>query len=403
MTMGACMKKWSGLVFRGVAALSLASGVGVVACSSDAPPAAEVDAGAPEASVSAEAAAPPPLGGDLGFTPSNLSLAGLDLANVGDIVIDKTGCTWSTASLDASCGDAKKMVFKQIDQPGAGKIGMYVVRSLRVEPNGALSLRGTYAGAIVALDKLDILGTVSVGVGSNSASAGGFVGTGNNGKGGGPGGGAAGSPSNAPGGGGYCGKGGNGGASSSGAPGAGGAPWGTAENVPLVGGASGGGGAVDKGGSGGGALQLVAKNFITIGTTGVVTAGGGRGGFGGVSSQPPGAGGSGGALLLESPVITVQGVVAANGGGGGSKSDDNQNGQGSGTPAKGATGPSTGGNGSAGDTAVGGDGTYVAGPGGGGGGGAGRVRFNTRGAGPSLTGTVSPSVASACATSGQLK
>ncbi|HRH00893.1 MAG TPA: hypothetical protein PLR99_31840 [Polyangiaceae bacterium] len=398
------MKKRFGSVFGGgIVASSLFVSFGVAACSSGSPPGAEVDATAPtpEAGPPAEAAAP--VGADLGFTPSNLSLAGLDLSNVGDIVIDKTGCTWSTASLDASCGDAKKMVFKQIDQPGAGKIGMYVVRSLRVEPNGALSMKGTYAGAIVALDKLDILGTVSVGVGSNSASPGGFVGTGNNGKGGGPGGGAPGSPSNAPGGGGYCGKGGSGGASSSGTPGAGGEPWGTAENVPLVGGSSGGGGAVDKGGSGGGALQLVAKNTITIGTTGVVTAGGGRGGFGGVSSQPPGAGGSGGALLLESPVITVQGVVAANGGGGGSKSDDNQNGQGSGTAAKGATGPSTGGNGSAGDTAAGGDGTYVAGPGGGGGGGAGRVRFNTRGAGPALTGTVSPSVASTCASTGQLK
>ena len=72
------------------------------------------------------------------------------------------------------------------------------------------------------------------------------------------------------------------------------------------------------GGAGGGAVRLIARDQITIGTTAVVSANG-AGGAGAPqqSACGGGGGGAGGYLGFEAPVVTIDGTVTANGGGGG--------------------------------------------------------------------------------------
>lgn len=84
--------------------------------------------------------------------------------------------------------------------------------------------------------------------------------------------------------------------------------------VPLIGGSGGGGGgAVGSsfydGGGGGGAVQLTARQSISV--TGRIVVNGAGGGAGSAG------GGAGGAILLESTAMTVSGRLIANGGGGG--------------------------------------------------------------------------------------
>lgn len=190
------------------------------------------------------------------------------------------------------------------------------------------------------------------------------------------------------GGGGYSGSGGSGGAGENIA----GANGGTAVAVPLLAGgcrggrgghgdASGGEGA---GGAGGGAIQLTARDSITI--AGVVHVGGSGGGGGDLDSGG-GGGGSGGMIGLEAPMIMIAAtaVLAANGGGGGGGADlGNLGGRGSdATPnaarATGGAGGDNGDGGPGGDASAGanlgglGGGASALHAGGGGGGGAGYV------------------------------
>jgi hypothetical protein len=151
-------------------------------------------------------------------------------------------------------------------------------------------------------------------------------------------------------------------------------------------------------GNGGGAIQLTARETITI--AGTLSAGG-EGGAGGASDGGGAGGGSGGLIDLDAPSISIEAtaVIAANGGGGGGGSRTTvagmagQSGQTSGTAAVGGVGSNNtnGGNGSsatvidgrAGDN--GGDGA------GGGGGGAGYVVLH-HDAAASVLGVVSPRI-----------
>ncbi len=77
-------------------------------------------------------------------------------------------------------------------------------------------------------------------------------------------------------------------------------------------------GSLALGGAGGGARRLVARDRITVGGTGTVSANG-AGGAGGPlrSACGGGGGGAGGYLGFEAAVVTLDGRVSANGGGGG--------------------------------------------------------------------------------------
>ena len=348
----------------------------------------------------------------LGFTPSNIDLSGLDLSAVGDIDITAK-CSFNSETNEQLCGDGTKLAFKTVTQPNNIKVGVYVARSFRVEPNVVVSIVGNSPIVFVALDKIEVLGGI-VGAGTGEAAvAGGYPPpTGDNTNGAGPGGGIAGSTVSAAGGGTYCGVGGSGAVETGPTTGsAGGAVYGTAEITPLVGGSSGGTGTAGGGGAGGGAIQLVAKNSISIPSGGYLHVGGGGGTFGGAASgQEASGGGSGGAILIESSTVSVAGVLAANGGGGGEGAMGNTGADATATdqPALGgddATRGSAGGNGSAGANAKGTDGAVKAGStAGGGGGGAGRIRINTKSGAATLTGvTLSPAASTTCATQGTVK
>jgi hypothetical protein len=196
------------------------------------------------------------------------------------------------------------------------------------------------------------------------------------------------------GGGSYCGVGG----AEGNREGLGGEPYGNEYLSPLMGGSSGGG--VSSGG-GGGAFQITAGGTIRIAPTGVINMPG---------EGDQAGGGSGGAILIEASAIVVEGVLSANGGGGdGSGSVSPESGQPNNLPAEGATEADKpqdgGGNGSAGDAVHGEDGHCATTPcefGGSGGGGAGRIRINTPVGAAQVTGIVSPSLSTPCATQGVL-
>ncbi len=344
----------------------------------------------------------------LPFKPSNISFPGIDMASLGDFVVDRAECSFSTESKQTGCGDMSKLGFALIDQPGAGKIAVYVARNIRVEPNASIKGTGTSALAVVALQDFEVLGGVDVSARQDYASPGGFVHPSKEEtKGGGPGGGDGGSSKAGAGGGSFCGIGGKGGALTGGTAGAGGAKYGNAELIPLIGGSAGGSAALNGSGTGGGAVQLVAGKTFTLGISGYVTAGGGGGTFVGAAGSQHGAGGgSGGAILIEAPVTKLLGTLAANGGAGGAK-EYGKDGKPDGTAAvcdSPLTNGSVGGSGSANANDNGDNATWVDGDNApGGGGGAGRIRVNNDAEkNIPLTGTLSPSANGPCASGGPL-
>ncbi|HTM22495.1 MAG TPA: hypothetical protein VL172_18365 [Kofleriaceae bacterium] len=178
---------------------------------------------------------------------------------------------------------------------------------------------------------------------------------------------------------------------------------GTAVGLPLelrggcpgLEGGSGDGATGGVGGDGGGAIELAARNSITI--SGLVQAGGQRGtrGLQGAAGGGAGAGGagSGGMIYIDTNMFTMgpAATLAANGGGGGEGGDDNQDGatnaedgQPSASAASKGSGAANnggdGGDGSAGNTLDGHD-AQTKDSGGGGGGGAGYIIFRS----PSIT------------------
>ncbi|MCP4601764.1 MAG: hypothetical protein GY847_14815 [Proteobacteria bacterium] len=117
---------------------------------------------------------------------------------------------------------------------------------------------------------------------------------------------------------------------------------------------------------------------------------------------------SGGTILLEAPRVEIAGVLAANGGGGGAGdlSCDGAYGRPSDSAAPGgvATGAANGGNGSAGDNTDGISGNPYESlwSAGGGGGGVGWIRINTSDGLADITGIISPSTSTGCASLGTL-
>lgn len=343
----------------------------------------------------------------LGFSASNVPIDSIDMSKVGEVSI-KGSCTVTSDKDVFDCAQGKA-AFSILTQSDASRVGMYVVKSFRVEANAILNVTGTLPIVIVALDKMEILGTVRVNASGQHPAPGGFISDVHYAKGNGPGGGGAGSGKNGGGGGSYCGAGGGGNARGVGTAASGGKVYGNPEISPLVGGSA--GGATDSnGGTGGGAIQLVAGNSFLLSATGTIHAGGG----GGERSVFAGSGGgSGGAILIESESATISGTLSANGGGGGSGASVANFGPGGNNatpddaPAPGGItndSASKGGRGSAADAIHGGDGEsadtayYPSG----GGGGAGRVRINTKSGQATITGTVSPSMNTPCFSQGTL-
>lgn len=346
-------------------------------------------------------------GSKVEFTPSNVPVDQIDWSKAGDVAINGS-CTVSSDEDEFSCAKGQA-AFTLFTQPDASRVGMYVVKSFRVEANAILEVEGKLPIVIVALDKMEILGTVRVNAKKDGSSPGGFISDQYHTKGGGPGGGGAGSKTNAGGGASYCGVGGEGGASKNGTAASGGKVYGNPEISPLVGGSSGGSGGLYAG-AGGGAIQLVAGGSFLLSATGVIHAGGGGGRKGNPEAS---GGGSGGAILVEADTATVLGTLAANGGGGGAGWGQGAYLAGDGNDATpddamalgGAStdGTSKGGMGTAADVINGSSGTraenaYPAG----GGGGAGRIRINTTSGSATISGTVSPSAGTPCFTQGKL-
>lgn len=349
-----------------------------------------------------------PVPASLPFKASNVKLDGVDASKLGDVVIAQASCSIDTESKLIGCIDNDLVQYVVVDQPGAGKIGVYVAKSVRIEPNAGLRTKGTYALAIVALDSLDVQGTIDASAESDYASAGGFrVPNGGNVRGGGDGGGGEGSSKNGAGGGSYCGTGGKGAAITGGTPGQPGKTYGSPQIVPLIGGSAGGSGVIN-GGTGGGAVQLVAGKTFTLGAGALITVGGGGGGFvGAAGSQHGGGGGSGGSILIEAPTASIQGTLLANGGAGGAKStgmDARVKVDGMRATSEALAKGSAGGEGSGNANDNGGDATWFDGDNApGGGGGAGRIRVNTTTGNSALSAKVlSPSENGPCATEGTL-
>ncbi|HSK04113.1 MAG TPA: hypothetical protein VK932_22820 [Kofleriaceae bacterium] len=224
-----------------------------------------------------------------------------------------------------------------IAQPGNRMVRVVSVRELVVEENASLRVVGRYPLVVLSWSTIMVAGTIDVssraglspgaggsredcdvgdpGVGTSEAGGGGGGGLGDGGR---------------PGGNGNQGAGVN----------MGGTPGGsTARPVATVlGGCRGGDGGGDagsggRGGDGGGAVQLTAKESISLTSTGRVHAGG-MGGAGANGNGGGGGGGSGGFIGLDAPLVTTatNSVLAANGGAGGAGCE-------SGTGPRGQDGP----------------------------------------------------------------
>jgi hypothetical protein len=351
--------------------------------------------------------------GPLPFTPSNVSLDGMDLSQIGDE--DVTGnCEVRTAE-----GDSQNCFWKALDttvvQSDQSKLRVFVVKSLKVEPTGHLWFHGGLPVAIVSLGDVNVMGQLDGHAFNETPGPGGFRAQGQQ-KGSGPCGGAAslgttGTAGAGAGGGSSCGVGGQGtieiGAAVQAGPKT--PACGTQNLIPLVGGSSGGGGDIG-GGGGGGAIQIVAGGTFTLAASAWINVGGGGGDNGGLATgQESGGGGAGGAVLVEASTVKITGTIAANGGGGGG-GGAGANVGGDGTPdgnvAKGGPGMVVGGDGS-GPAAIDGmsaPAESTASTASSGGGGAGRIRINIpNGGSADLSGTFSPALTSTCATQGAVK
>lgn len=328
-----------------------------------------------------------------GFTPKNIALDDVP-APLGSLTLSGN-CTIDSDSGAVSCVN-EDVAHALADETDADRTPAMVfsVVDLTVEASADVRIIGSHPVIIIAQGEARILGALRAvpnefnageafggGFGSPAASRQRGLGDG----GGGPGtdtvGGSGGS---------YCGTGGGT------APGA---VYGAAEVMPLRGGSAGGSGEVGSSGAGGGAIQIAAATQIDIASSGVIHVGGAGGNFGGEPTQPAAGGGSGGAVLLQAPSIRLAGTVSANGGGGGGtgvSSDSGAYATADGVAAAGGT--PNGGVGSSVDDPAGSSGTDNAG----GGGGAGWIRLETAMEGLDLSGVLSPSVETGCASLGDL-
>jgi hypothetical protein len=340
------------------------------------------------------------------LVPSNFDPTGVSFAGVG--VVDVPGTATEPCALDTDQGtltcanqtDPFPIVVTPITlSASGGHATLFAMTSFKLDAGTTLTVTGTKPAILYALGGINILGTIDVAAHGSTEGPGAYHDAG-------PGQGAPGASVSeadsgsyvevqAAGGGSYCGMGGFG--APVGADGGDGArpgpTYGTASLVPLLGGSS--GGSHSSTGYGGGAIQITSNVSITIAASGGINA---NGNGGDDHFAVGGGGGSGGAILLEAPAIRMAGTLTANGGGGGDQMDVGADGNFSVTPAPG--GGLAGGPGSAGGVVNGQNGTTSQSTNfGGGGGGAGWIRINTfDGSTDAVTGVVSPSITSACAT-----
>jgi hypothetical protein len=406
----------------GASALGLALGALMCSsCSPPGPPALRPDASSVEtppppneevvsdAGTNDAVAAPP-----WTFSPSNVALSALRNREGLDLLIGNGDCGGrfevdidTAADAVALCrGPGQPVELLKSTGRSGEPIAILFLRSLRIEAGMTVLVRGPLPLVVVALETVIIDGSLRASALGDHGFAGGSSGR-PGGKGDGLGAGAGiGAAPGGGGGGSYCGQGGNGGPNHTGGAGNRGGPvYGASTLVPLRGGSSGGNGGIWEAGGGGGAIQIVARNSIRVGSTGIINVGGGGG------EREGAGGGSGGALLLEAPAITIAGVLAANGGGGGSGGQFGEDATADDHPAAGG-GPvmlntGEGGVGAAAEMVDGADGqsnpTFASGDfSGGGGGGAGYVRINANLDDLVITGTISPARASRCYSRGVL-
>jgi hypothetical protein len=369
------------------------------------------DQDAAEAGVDAGVDATDAAAGLLPFKPSNINLGGLGDGGVPIFDLSKITDEDVVSSCQIRAGGTtdcfNHAAYATITQSDQSMMGVYVVKSVKVEPAAHITLTaisGNIPIAIVSLGDFTLLGTIDAHAQDVHAGSGGFESIANQ-DGSGPGGGPRGGSTTGAGGASYCGLGGQGNlayGATTGTPGPKTAAAGTPQIVPLRGGAS-GGGAGSQGGGGGGGLQLVAGGAFSMSAGTYINVGGGGGGLGATS----GGGGAGGSLLVEAATIKISGIVAANGGGGGGAGaggNSGTDGTPNATPAAGGPGATVGGAGSGGTTIDGASApaaTVTGGGASGGGGGAGRIRLNSRTGAADLTGaTFSPDVSTACVTQG---
>ncbi|MFO0740104.1 MAG: hypothetical protein U0270_29665 [Labilithrix sp.] len=336
--------------------------------------------------------------GPLGFSSSNFDPKLVETVADGGSVVNLPKTT-VTGTCNAKCLPPPTT----IDMQNGVHADLYAFQDLVVEQSATLYFTDNLVSnprpiIFAVAGTADIQGLIDVGGFRQFQGPGGFGGASP-----GPGFGSF-SGSNVGGGGGsYCGKGGFGTGANGTKTSDTSQTYGTPEIIPLVGGSAGSGCNGDTSGyglgAGGGVLQISAKNAIIVREFGRINAGGG-GGLGGCNGH---GAGSGGAILLEAPTVTILGALGANGGGGGG-GPEGQGGRASDQPALGATQYGTGGSGSAGTNINGGDGIRPAAGdnGAGGGGGAGRIRINTATGSATITGIVSPSLGTPCATQGVL-
>jgi hypothetical protein len=338
------------------------------------------------------------------FAPSNIPAG---VAGKGEADLTLTGkCEVDGKAGTIACDDGTPTEFSYElvvqSGPDRAELAVFSVRNLIVSTSAQVFVKGPYPVAFVAAETININGALLAAADGPVANAGGFDGAVEGqtaGQGPGAGGAADVGGMLGAGGGAFCGLGGSGiGASGPGMNG--GKAYGNATLTPLIGGSSGGIGEFGRSGAGGGALQLVAGVSLNVGLTGTVSAPGGGG-----SGIRNAGGGSGGAVLLEAPSVRVAGTVTANGGGGsgGGSEAPGERGRVDGQAAKGGDSDNVGGEGSSSSEVDGGtarmieDASYM---GGAGGGAAGRIRINTASGEAEITGTLSPSLDTPCATIG---
>ncbi len=405
--------RWTARPIAAAALLSLAlfaGGFGLGRWSVELPGAGEANPGTPPQAADIADPAPSPVpavaDGQIPFKPSNIDLAGVKLEGLGDLDVHGADCVILTDVKLGSeqCGSIAGVAFSLVDQPDGSRIAVYFARHVRVARNAKIRFIGTNAGALVAVDTMEIFGTLEALPSSlfSEFSPGGYS-SDDYAKAdrGGPGRGRAADDGHAGGGGSFCGFGGKGAATSGETPLGPGRKYGSSRVVPLLGGSAGGEAGA---GSGGGAVQLVAGKSIRIAADGKVDTLGAMGitkrsteetslhGYGG---------GSGGAILLEAPIVIVEGSLTANGGRGSVLREASKSAADEQPVAQAAHG----GAGSADAVLDGKDGTLQPDGqgGGGGGGGAGRIRINTWDGKATITGKVSPALTTDCATLGMLE
>ncbi|MGB0678238.1 MAG: hypothetical protein ACPGUV_01085 [Polyangiales bacterium] len=376
-------------------------------------------ADSPTSPTSLTAAAPAsPLGG-FTFRPANTDfnqLTDVDWDNLPAVEVVGSNGGSITTSDPSAFGFDEDPVELLLEQEDGSSIAVLLVQSLKVPFGKKLRIGGRHPLAIVATDFIELEGPVELQAHGPSSGPGGFSGSRSTSLGAGTvdtgfGGGNIGTSRYGAGGGSYCGRGG-GSQGAQGLPGAAsGTVYGNEQLIPLIGGSGGGSRGDGMGGGGGGALALVAGNRVVVSKDAYIHAGGGGGRFedGLMTSSYGGGGGSGGAVLIEAPQVEIAGTIAVNGGGGGGGfMRDGQDALPNAQPAKGGqfelNGEITkGGDGSAagqthGETSIDGVGLGS----GGGGGGAGRIRINSASGQAEITGVLSPSLDTVCATQGML-